>query len=199
MAAAAAAAEGGAAEAAAAEGGEGGDGEMEVDAPPPAAAPAAAAAATAARDAPRFVSEIGACVPTALQKTMAALEAANMSAFARNGDSFESYFRQWDLTVHTATSASGELLGFAISGAEGRGKVFLYELHVDSSSRKRGVARALLDLVERSSTSRGRGSAMVELNAHTSNTDAQGFYKHVGFVQVGSTRDKLALVMQRKR
>ena len=32
--------------------------------------------------------------------------------------------------AHIATLESGELVGFAISGAEGRGKVFLYELHV---------------------------------------------------------------------
>ena len=41
--------------------------------------------------------------------------------------------------------------------------VFLYELHVAKPARKRGVARSLLDLVERSSPSRGRSRPTVEL------------------------------------
>ena len=88
---------------------------------------------------------------------------------------------------------------FAISGSEGRGKLFLYELHVDSERRKQGVASSLLELVERSSTSRGRGAPTVELNVHSSNTRAVGFYEHVGFVETGKLSRGAVLVMRRKR
>ena len=125
------------------------------------------------------------------------LEAANMAGFERNGDPFADYAKRWDLTVHWASAADGALLGFAISGSEGRGKLFLYELHVDSKRRKQGVASSLLELVERSSTSRGRGAPTVELNVHSSNTRAVGFYEHVGFVETGKLRRGAVLEMRR--
>ena len=105
---------------------------------------------------PSFSSELAACVPTSVQAQLVALEADNMAGFERNGAPFDDYFKRWDLTVHIATASDGALMGFAISGAEGRGVVFVYELHVAKPARKRGVARSLLDLVERSSLSRGR-------------------------------------------
>ena len=87
-----------------------------------------------------------------------------------------------------------------------RGKVFLYELHTSGDvtsaaarGRGRGVGRALVDLVERSGSSRGRSSPTVELNVHAGNVDAQGFYEHIGFGKTGETRDGLAHVMRRKR
>ena len=75
----------------------------------------------------------------ALQEQLVALEAANMAAFERNGESFAAYFTRWDLMIHTAKAADGTLMGFAISGAEGRGKLFLYELHVATTSPRRSV------------------------------------------------------------
>ena len=99
---------------------------------------------------------------------------------------------------HIATASDGALMGFAISGAEGRGLVFLYELHVAKSARKRGVARSLLDLVERSSPSRGRSSPTVELNVHRGN-DALGFYEREGFAPTGELSGGDVIVMRRKR
>jgi ribosomal protein S18 acetylase RimI-like enzyme len=99
--------------------------------------------------------------------------------------------------IHTAKAADGTLLGFAISGAEGRGKLFLYELHVAEAQRKGGVATALLELVERSA--RGRSAPTVELNVHRANEAARSFYEHVGFAQVSELSDGSVLVMQRKR
>lgn len=58
-----------------------------------------------------------------LQEKLIELEKTNMAAFKRNGDAFDTYFRRWDLMVHTAMSGAGELLAFAISGMEGRAKV----------------------------------------------------------------------------
>ena len=136
-------------------------------------------------------------MPTALQQKLTELESANMSGYVRNGEPFEAYFRRWDLMVHTATSAAGELLGFSISGAEGRAKIFLYELHVAAAQRNGGVATALLELVERSA--RGRSAPTVELNVHHANEDARGFYEHVGFAQTGEVSGGSVLVMQRKR
>lgn len=122
-----------------------------------------------------------------------------MSMFERNGDAFKKYFSRFDLTVHTVTAADGTLQGFAISGADTRSKLFLYELHVDQELQGLGAGRALVDLTERSGTSRGRGSVMIELNVHASNVDAIGFYDHLGFAETGRTHDGLSLVMQRAR
>lgn len=58
-------------------------------------------------------------------------------------------------------------MAFAISGAEGRGKQFFYELHVKDDAGGVGLGRTLVDLAERSGTSRGRGSVMIELDVHT--------------------------------
>ena len=166
---------------------------MEMEPPPTAPAPAAREPA----ELPSFAGELAACTPAALQEQLVALEAANMAAFERNGESFAAYFKRWDLMIHTAKAADGTLLGFAISGAEGRGKLFLYELHVAEAQRKGGVATALLELVERSA--RGRSAPTVELNVHRENESARGFYEHVGFAQVRELSDGRVLVMQRKR
>ena len=57
----------------------------------------------------------------------------------------------WDLMAHMAIALtpSGELLGFAISSTEQRGKkVFLYELHVRQGQRG-GIGTALMEMAER--------------------------------------------------
>ena len=101
------------------------------------------------------------------------------------------------LTVHMAFSSTGELIGFAISGTEGRGgKVFLYELHVLSGKwRDNGVVLVLIDLVER--TVRGRSST-VELNVHKDNVEALRFYQGRGFGVCGDA-SATSLIMRRKR
>lgn len=135
----------------------------------------------------------------ALREQVIAIEAENMSNFERNGDNFEEYFSRWDLQAHLVLTSADELLAFAICGNEGRGKVFLYELHVKNSHRHRGLATALLSLSERSSTTRGRTSPMLELQVHAANKDAQSFYSHAGFVKMSEECDGEMYVMQRKR
>ena len=166
--------------------------------PPPRPPPPPPPPSPPPNDLPSFRSDICACVLTALQEQMSQLEADNMSAFPRNGGAFTDYFQRWDLTVHTALSSTSELIGFAISGAEGRGgsKVFLYELHVRSGAwRDHGVGSALIDLVER--TARGR-SPTVELNVHKDNVEALRFYEGRGFGACGDA-SATSLIMRRKR
>ena len=165
---------------------------MDVERPP-----AAAVVAPATAELPSFASSITACAPVVLQEQLAALEAVNMEGFVRNGDAFEAYFKSWDLRLYTATSAAGQLLGFAISGAEGRGKVFLYELHIHKDARGCGLGRKFIDLVESSGTPY-RGSTTMELNVHKDNP-SKGFYERLGFDITGEASSGLALVMRRKR
>jgi hypothetical protein len=107
------------------------------------------------------------CLPAALQEQLAALEAANMAGFERNSEPFADYFRRWDLTAHVMTLASGEVVGLAITGAEGCGKMFLYELHVAAAHHCCGYATALLELTERSSTSRSASATTIESSMYT--------------------------------
>ena len=148
---------------------------------------------------PQFTTVICAAMRTALRTQLVSIEAENMSGFERNGDDFEKYFKRWDLQTHLITTSKDEVLGFAICGSEGRGKVFLYELHVKSGHRHRGLATALLSLCERSSTARGRTSPLLELQVHAANKEALSFYTHAGFVQMGVAGDGDVLVLQRKR
>lgn len=129
------------------------------------------------------------------------LEASNMEGHARNGAPFDKYFSRYDLMVHAVMSSKDELLGFAISGNEGRGKakVYVYELHVATAQRRRGLARTLLDMCEKSSASRGRTSPMLELQVHATNVSALSFYNRVGFVKISETSNGGMFVMQRKR
>ena len=109
--------------------------------------------------------------------------------------------KRWDLTAHYATAADGALLGFAIVGAEGRGaaaKVFVYELHVAADARRRGVAKALLELAERSAIGRN-GPPALELNVHAANADARAAYERLGFAHTSSHERGRVLVMRRKR
>jgi ribosomal protein S18 acetylase RimI-like enzyme len=122
-----------------------------------------------------------------------------MAGFERNGEPFAAYFRRWDLTAHVMTLASGEVVGLAITGAEGRGKTFLYELHVAAAHRCRGYATALLELAERSSTSRSASATTIELNVHEANASARGFYERMGFVETGRASGGDVIVMRRRR
>ena len=105
--------------------------------------------------------------------------------------------------AHIATLESGELVGFAISGAEGRGKVFLYELHVAAAHRRRGFAtaliRALIELAERSSMSRSASAKTIELNVHSANASSIAFYERIGFAESSRTSGGTVLVMRRRR
>ena len=148
---------------------------------------------------PIFTTVICAELRTALRQQVVAIEGENMSDFGRNGEDFEAYFKRWDLQAHVIATSKDEVMAFAICGNEGRGKVFVYELHVKGSHRHRGLATALLSLCERASTSRGRTSALLELQVHASNKEALSFYSHAGFVQMSVECDGDVLVMQRKR
>jgi ribosomal protein S18 acetylase RimI-like enzyme len=172
---------------------------METEAPP---APA--------HEPPRFISDIVPTVPAALLAQLEPLEHQSMrrdeqpEPFPRNGAAFADYLGRWDLHLHLALSADGKHVeGFCISGAEGRGqkrKVFIYELHVAQAQRRRGIARALIDVAERSAGSkRGGTPPLLELNVHCANEEARAFYEHLGFGAHGETRDRLAVVMRRQR
>lgn len=63
--------------------------------------------------------------------------------------------------------------------------------------RKRGFASALLELVERTRTS--RYAATIELNVHAANASARDFYEHIGFAEAGKTSGGAVLVMRRRR
>ena len=94
-------------------------------------------------------------------------------------------------------TASVELLGFAISGTEQRGKkVFLYELHVRQGQRGGGIGTALMEMAER--TARGADRTM-ELNVHKDNEAALGYYEiKCGFARCGEVSGGVAYVMRRK-
>ena len=131
----------------------------------------------------------------ALQAQLAALEAANMAGYARNGDAFGAYFTK-SYTVHVVTA--GELVkGFAIHSAwRGRGgTVFLYELHVAADQRKRGVGSALIDLTVQPAP-RGFRAKIVELNVHKTNNDSKAWYERRGFKEEGEAPGGLAFVMK---
>ena len=153
--------------------------------------------------APSFFSTTIDRLPDAEREAMVELEKRNMKGYQRNGDVFEAYFERADLTVHTATSAEGELYGFAISGAEAtRGKFFLYELHVSKVARNCGIGTMLLSSVEKYTQTQhraGKAAAVeLELQVHEGNQEALSFYKKVEFVEVGKTADGM-VIMRRKR
>ena len=120
--------------------------DADADAPPPAEQmDTEDAAAPAAPTVPplEFRSELCACLPRAVVEQMVALEAGNMSAFESNGTLLSDELKRWDLTArYTADTVSdndGKVLGFVVTGAEGRGassKVFIYHLHVCGTVRK---------------------------------------------------------------
>jgi ribosomal protein S18 acetylase RimI-like enzyme len=171
--------------------GGGGAAPMDADATP---APAPAAPRM---DALTFKSEVVACVPKELFTKLAALEAANMSKFKRNGANFADYAKQYDLLATWATTEGGALVGFTISRSENRGKkVFVYELHVDASQRRSGVGKALLALLEQT---RSRTRPVLELQVHESNPDALGFYEHVGFFKTHEKARDGVFEMRRMR
>ena len=112
----------------------------------------------------------------------------------------EALLKRWDATAHVAMAPGGELLGYSINTTEQRGKkCYVYDLHVAESAQGKGIGRALLELVEGSGSSRGRAPPVIELQCHTANEKALGFYKHVGFVESGSVSGGNALVLRRAR
>ena len=75
--------------------------------------------------------------------------------------------------------------------------MFLYELHVAAAHRRRGFATALIELAERSSTSRSASAKTIELNVHSANAIA--FYERIGFAESSRTSGGTVLVMRRRR
>lgn len=152
--------------------------------------------------APVFGTVVCGNARTLIKEQIVALEAANMKEFERNGPKFEKYLGKCDLMLHTVMTTKDVLLGFAISGNEGRcsnSKVFVYELHVAAAHRRCGLAKALLDLCEKSSMTRGRSSPTLELQVHKGNSNAISFYEHMGFACMSPDSNGNMFVMQRKR
>ena len=77
--------------------------------------------------------------------------------------------------------------------------MFLYELHVAAAHRRRGFATALIELAERSSTSRSASAKTIELNVHSANASSIAFYERIGFAESSRTSGGTVLVMRRRR
>lgn len=99
-----------------------------------------------------FKTEIASCLPTAIVEAMVSLESNAMTGLERcSAQSVAEVVKRWDRMATWAESPDGELLGFAISSSEGRGKnakLSVWELHVKTNERRKGIATALLDLVQ---------------------------------------------------
>lgn len=133
-------------------------------------------------------------VPSMVRRQMIDLEAAGMVQFVRNGNPFQHYFLATSkVKVLYKLRSSGELVGFAISGAEGKGRsrqVFLYELH--AKYRKQGLGRACLE-----EACADHGTHPIELNVHVGNV-ALGFYQRLGFKEVIDLRTAVVINMRRE-
>ena len=151
--------------------------------------------------APNFHSGKATALSVEEKKAVIELEKMNMQGFARNGDAFETYLNQPELTVHTATSADGELYGFAVSGAEpAKSKFFVYEVHVAKMARRCGIGSMLLSIVEKHTQHpKGKGKAVeLELHVHEANEEARAFYVKQGFLETGKIASGM-VIMRRKR
>ena len=95
--------------------------------------------------------------------------------------------------------ADDALLGFAITGNEGRGKLFLYELHVASTHKQQGLGRALLDAIDPITPQGRRKHAQITLNVHAINSAARAFYTRVGFDVACDVDGATILEMVRRR
>ena len=138
--------------------------------------------------APGFITKLACTVPDNIKAQMVEMERKHMTVertFERNGDPFADYFTgdlKWHLNVHYQLSAGGNLQGFAVVGNDGRGKGFLYELHVHKDYRRRGIGRRLVELVAGS-------YRQLTLNVHQTNMDACLFYQEMGFGATGVSPD----------
>jgi ribosomal protein S18 acetylase RimI-like enzyme len=142
-------------------------------------------------------TEVCACLDLELREQLRVLESVTMHGLDRNGDvPFADYFKSFDLKAHIMTLESNDLVGFAISGMDGRNKIFLYELHIDAKHRGNGYARVLLGYVQRSNTSRSASATTIDLNVHKLNANARDFYKYIGFGEIGETSCGKMLVMR---
>jgi ribosomal protein S18 acetylase RimI-like enzyme len=75
---------------------------------------------------------------------------------------------------------NGSVVGFASWAEMDGGRMELEDLFVDPKWMRRGIATALVDCI--SDVLRSRGTDTLEV---TANPDALGFYRSVGFVDVG--------------
>ena len=99
---------------------------------------------------------------------------------------------RWPQTINDARvylfllQVDNTLAAFAISGNEGRGKLFIYEIHVASTHRKQGLGRTLINHMDPVTRHGKRKHSTISLNVHRANTSAQAFYARMGF---GVTED----------
>ncbi len=70
----------------------------------------------------------------------------------------------------------------------GEARAELKRLYVAATHRRRGIGRALVDLVEQHATSRW-GTTRVELWSDTRFTDAHRLYERCGYTATGDTRE----------
>lgn len=128
-------------------------------------------------------------MPKGVADAMIKLEAQSMASLERHStEQLQGIVLRWDRMATWAESGAGELIGFAITSAdEGRGKaakLLVWELHVRPQEQRKGLATALLDLVQmKSSLTRGRQSVLIELKVHATNEAARAFCQHYGFVE----------------
>lgn len=159
-----------------------------------------------------FKTEIASCLPRRVVDAMVELasEQERAAAYAGGVDvPLAELLKRWDLMATWVETTNGELLGFALTHEEGRAasaKMFVWHLHVKAESRRKGIATALMNLVQmKSSLSsvRRQGGVLMELRVHATNVGALAFYNHYGFVQKpasatsGDAQD--VLTMCRKR
>jgi GNAT superfamily N-acetyltransferase len=74
----------------------------------------------------------------------------------------------------------GSVVGFATWAETDRGRMELEDLFVDPKWMRRGIATALVDCI--ADALRSRGADTLEV---TASPDALGFYRSVGFIDVG--------------
>lgn len=80
----------------------------------------------------------------------------------------------------------GAIVGCIACGLHGN-LVELKKLYIDEAVRGRGIARELVDLVER--TAHEHGARVIELWSDTRFTTAHAVYEHFGYERTGRARD----------
>ena len=81
----------------------------------------------------------------------------------------------------------GEIVACGGYRPKSESTIELKSLYVAKSARRRGIARALVDLIE--SEARSRGARKIELWSDTRFLDGHGFYREHGYTQTGRTRE----------
>jgi GNAT superfamily N-acetyltransferase len=86
-----------------------------------------------------------------------------------------------------AVAEDGAVVASVGAGAPADGRLELKRLYVAAAHRRRGLGRALVDVVE--THARRLGAAEVELWSDTRFTDAHALYARLGYVRTGEERE----------